>query len=107
MEAESSVRVVEAEQKNEGDMSDDTLPQVEVKIFNKTLLIKVQCEKQRGILSQLFTEVETYDLTLLNSNVMAFGATAMDITIVGQMGEGCRGQVKSLVEAIYAVLRRI
>ncbi|XP_074292276.1 transcription factor bHLH25-like [Silene latifolia] len=106
MEAGRSKRGVEAEQKtNEEEMSDTTLPQVEVKIFNKTLLIKVQCMKQRGILPKLFTEVEKYDLGLLNSSVMAFGPTAVDITIVGQMGDGCRGQVKSLVEALYSVLQ--
>ncbi|XP_074294682.1 transcription factor bHLH25-like [Silene latifolia] len=101
----SDEREVEAEEKNEGEISDTTLPQVEVKIFNNTLLVKVQCEKQQGILSKLFTEAEKYDLSLLNSNVMAFGPTALDITMVGEMGVGCRGQVKSLVEALYSVLQ--
>ncbi|KAL9237674.1 hypothetical protein vseg_012195 [Gypsophila vaccaria] len=80
------------------------LPQVEVKVSNKTLLIRLHCENKKGILPKIFSEVENYDLTVVNSSVMVFGTSALDITIVAEIRDESSMQVKDLVSALHSIL---
>ncbi|MCL7039016.1 hypothetical protein MKW94_003924 [Papaver nudicaule] len=59
----------------------NALPEVEAKVSDKNVLIRIHCEKHKGILVKILAEIEKSHLTVLNSNVMVFGDSALDITI--------------------------
>jgi len=70
---------------NNNNNENDSLPQIEVKVLEKNLLFKVYCEKQKGILPKLFSEIEKCSLTIVTMSVIPFGALALDITILAQV----------------------
>ena len=64
---------------------DHSIPEIEVKISGKTLLLKVYCENHKRILANLFSELDKYNVTVTSSSVMTFESLALDITIVAQV----------------------
>ncbi|KAK1351664.1 Transcription factor bHLH25 [Heracleum sosnowskyi] len=61
------------------------LPEIEIRKSDKSVLIKIFCEKYKNFLPTLLAEIEKLHLTILNSTVLPFGSYAMDITISAQM----------------------
>ncbi|KAI5658741.1 hypothetical protein M9H77_27534 [Catharanthus roseus] len=68
-----------------GSSEEHPLPEIEVKICNKTLLLRIHCEKQKGVLIKLLDEIERLNLGVTNINVAPFGSLALDITIIAEM----------------------
>uniref|UniRef100_A0A7N0T0E1 BHLH domain-containing protein n=1 Tax=Kalanchoe fedtschenkoi TaxID=63787 RepID=A0A7N0T0E1_KALFE len=76
----------------------DALPEIEARICDKSVLIRIVCEKrQGGVVEQVLAEVEKLHLTIINSSVLSFGASSLNIIIVAQVIGGSleREYVKS------------
>ncbi|XP_028798046.1 transcription factor bHLH18-like [Neltuma alba] len=58
---------------------------VEARVSDKNVLIRVQCEKQEGIMVKTIKEIEKFHLSVVNSSVMPFGTSILDITIIAEM----------------------
>ncbi|KAK7319536.1 hypothetical protein RJT34_04258 [Clitoria ternatea] len=79
------------------DPFDEELPEIEARFCERNVLIRVHCEKTKGVVEKTIHEVEKLHLKVTNSSTMTFGRCALDITIVAQMDmEFCMG-VKDLV----------
>ncbi|KAH9618981.1 hypothetical protein KSS87_007563 [Heliosperma pusillum] len=64
----------------------NSLPEIEVKASNKTVLLRVYCEKRKGISAKLLGEVEKHNIIILHSSIMPFGSSGCcNVTIVGQV----------------------
>ncbi|KAK9670361.1 hypothetical protein RND81_13G196300 [Saponaria officinalis] len=61
------------------------LPEIEVKVSHKTVILRIYCVKRKGILGMVYDEVENCHMKILNCNVIAFESSALDITIVAQV----------------------
>ncbi|KAI3410682.1 BHLH domain-containing protein [Psidium guajava] len=87
---------------------DELLPEVEARICDNDVLIKVHCEKSKGVLEKILGEVEKLHLTIVNSSFMTFGTSAVDVTILAQMdAEFCmpmRDLVKNLRTAFKSFM---
>lgn len=70
---------------NSGNSDEQPLPEIEARVCNCQLLIRVHCEKVRGLLVNLFNEVEKLDLSVVNTSVASFGTVALDITITTEV----------------------
>ncbi|XP_019173045.1 PREDICTED: transcription factor bHLH25-like [Ipomoea nil] len=71
------------------DVDDDkTAPEIEVRFSEKSALIRVHSPERIPSLSTFLREIESLQLTILNSSAMPFGKNATDITLVAQMEEG-------------------
>nr|GMC57595.1 transcription factor bHLH25-like [Ipomoea batatas] len=71
------------------DVDDDkTAPEIEVMFSEKSVLIRVHSQERIPSLPTFLREIESLQLTILNSSAMPFGKTATDITLVAQMEEG-------------------
>lgn len=46
------------------DYTNEFLPEITVKILEKTLLIRVYCENGKGILAKLFAEIDNHDMSI-------------------------------------------
>ena len=72
--------------------SDDTggpdeqpLPEIEAKMRNRNILLRIHCEKHKGVLVQILSEVEKHNLAVMNTCVAPFGNLALDITIITEV----------------------
>ncbi|XP_057457682.1 transcription factor bHLH25-like [Lotus japonicus] len=87
------------------DDSDQVLPEVEAigldSESEKELLIRIHCEKRKGILLKLLALLENVHLSVASSNVLPFGKNTLNITIIAQMGE----EYKLTGEELVKVLR--
>ncbi|KAK2662773.1 hypothetical protein Ddye_001347 [Dipteronia dyeriana] len=63
---------------------DETLPEIEARFCDKNVLIRVHCEKRKGVFEKTVAAIENLQLTIINSSVMTFGTSALDLTIIAQ-----------------------
>ncbi|PIN01738.1 Transcription factor HAND2/Transcription factor TAL1/TAL2/LYL1 [Handroanthus impetiginosus] len=79
-------------------------PEIEVRLYNNQILLRIQCEKIKGILVKLLGKVEKHNLTVISSNVLPFGNLALDITIIAEMEKESTVLLKEIVEVIHSTL---
>ncbi|XP_057723831.1 transcription factor bHLH25-like isoform X1 [Arachis stenosperma] len=77
---------------------DGSLPQVEAREWGQQVLLRIHCWKEEGILVRILSEIQSLQLMLLNSSVLSFGDSILDITIIVQAGEGYNLTLKELVK---------
>ncbi|KAL7243196.1 hypothetical protein ACSBR1_015582 [Camellia fascicularis] len=82
----------------------ETLPEIEARISENSVLIRIHCEKQKGFAVKLLSEIERLHLSVVNSSFLPFGQYAMDITVVAQMDDEFRMTVKDLVRNLRSAL---
>ncbi|XP_015961139.1 transcription factor bHLH18 isoform X2 [Arachis duranensis] len=80
--------------------SSSLLHHVEARVSGQHVLIRIQCQKHKGILVKLLSEIQGHNLLVLNSSALPFGDSVLDITIITRMGEGYNLTVKELVKSI-------
>lgn len=66
------------------DFSSSNLPEMEVRVSGKDILIKILCEMQKGHVIKIMGEIEKIGLSITNSSVLPFGPT-IDISIIAQV----------------------
>ncbi|CAI0430708.1 unnamed protein product [Linum tenue] len=70
---------------NSSSNDDAELPEIEARASERDVMIRIHCEKQPGVLAKVLSEVESLRLSIVNSSVLPFGNSTLDITIVAQM----------------------
>ncbi|XP_027114691.1 transcription factor NAI1 [Coffea arabica] len=93
--------------------SDDTggpdeqpLPEIEAKMRNRNILLRIHCEKHKGVLVQILSEVEKHNLAVMNTCVAPFGNLALDITIITEMEKEFSLTIQELVKILGSALHR-
>ncbi|XP_010271548.1 PREDICTED: transcription factor bHLH18-like [Nelumbo nucifera] len=91
-----------------GGRSDDeaALPEIEARVSDKDVLIRVHSEKQKGVVAKALAEIEKLHLTVVNSSVIPFGKSALNITIVAVMEPEFSMKVKDLVRHLNSAFRQ-
>ena len=70
---------------NSDNYSDEALLEIEARISEKDVLIRIHCEKQKGAIVKILSEIEKLHLIVVNSSVLPFGNSTIDITIIAQV----------------------
>ncbi|XP_061340081.1 transcription factor bHLH18-like [Gastrolobium bilobum] len=85
---------------NSGDYygPNDILPEVKARVLQKEVLVIIHCEKQKGIMNKILSQLQILHLSVQNSSVLPFGKSTLDITIIAQMGDGYNMTVDELVK---------
>lgn len=65
--------------------SESSLFQAEARVSGKEMLIRIHCQKQKGLLVKIMAEIQTLHLFVINSSVLPFGDSILDITIIAQV----------------------
>jgi UTP:GlnB (protein PII) uridylyltransferase len=65
--------------------SDQPLPEIEARVSEKNVLIRIHCENRKGCAAKILSEMEELGLTILNSSVLPFGNSTLDITVIAQV----------------------
>ncbi|XAR51330.1 hypothetical protein NMG60_11005930 [Bertholletia excelsa] len=82
----------------------ETLPEIEARISEKNVLIRIHYEKRKGLAVKLFSEIEKLQLNVVNSSFLPFGQNSMDVTIVAEMDAEFSMPVKDLVKTLISAL---
>jgi hypothetical protein len=61
------------------------VPEIEVRVSSKDVLIKIQCDKQSGRAATVLGQLENLNLIVQSSNFLPFGNNIVDVTIVAQV----------------------
>ncbi|GAU50841.1 hypothetical protein TSUD_232180 [Trifolium subterraneum] len=81
-------------------------PHVEARILDKDVLIRIHCKKEKGLLLKVLFEIQKLHLFVVNSSVLPFGNSILDITIIAQMGTRFKLTRDNLIKSLrVAVLR--
>lgn len=62
-----------------------TPPDIEARISEKSALIRIHCQKRKGLLVKALAEIEKHHLTVVNSSVLHFSDRFLDITVIAQV----------------------
>lgn len=65
--------------------SDDESPKIEVDVRGKTILLRVVCREKKGLLIMVLTELENHGLSIINTNVVPFAESSLNITVTAQV----------------------
>lgn len=65
----------------------ETMPEVEARVSEKNVLIRIHCEKKKEVLVKIMKEIENLHLSVTSSSTLQFGNTNLDITVIAQMDE--------------------
>jgi hypothetical protein len=61
------------------------VPEIEVRVSSKDVLIKIQCDKHSGRAATVLGQLENLNLIVQSSNFLPFGNNIVDVTIVAQV----------------------
>ncbi|CAD6335510.1 unnamed protein product [Miscanthus lutarioriparius] len=59
-----------------------TLPEIEARVSDRTVLVKIHCENRKGVLIAALSEIERLGLSIMNTNVLPFTTSSLDIIIM-------------------------
>ncbi|KAL5096530.1 hypothetical protein RYX36_000857, partial [Vicia faba] len=79
---------------------DETLPEIEARFCERSVLIRLHCLKSQGVIEKTVSEIEKLHLKVINSSVLTFGNFTLDITIIAQMDVGFCMTLKELVRKL-------
>ncbi|KAL0377962.1 UNVERIFIED_CONTAM: Transcription factor NAI1 [Sesamum radiatum] len=88
-----------------GSYNEQPLPEIEARICDNRILIRVHCENQKGVLVSLLCKVESLNMAIFNTIATPFGNVAVDITIIAELEEEFNLTMKEVVTAIRSVLQ--
>ncbi|KAL5713552.1 hypothetical protein ACHQM5_015616 [Ranunculus cassubicifolius] len=80
--------------------TDEPLPEVEVKVLDRNVIIRIHCENHKGVVAQTIVETEDLNLTVISSSFTPFGRFTFDITVMAQMDAEFNMTVKDLVKKL-------
>lgn len=86
---------------------EEPLPEIEVRISDKDILIRIHCEKRKGAIEKTLAEIEKFQLSIINSTAMTFGTSTLDITIIAKMDEKFAMTAKDLAKDLRVALKKI
>ncbi|XP_030496347.2 transcription factor bHLH18 [Cannabis sativa] len=94
---------------NDNNQTLTLLPEIEARVYEKDVLIRIHCENHKGIVVKILSEMEKLDhhLSVVNTSVMPFGNCTLDITILAQMEKEFSMTVKDLVKNLRKALLKI
>jgi hypothetical protein len=78
-------------------ITEKALPEIEARVQDRDVLIRIQCENRKGCTAKLLDEIEKLHLTVTNTSVLPFGSFILDITVVAKMDKDFSMTVKDLV----------
>ncbi|CAN6330043.1 unnamed protein product [Urochloa humidicola] len=82
------------------------LPEIEARLSEKSVLLRIHCHNARGLLVRVIAEVEQMHLSITHTNVMPFLASTAIITITAKVEEGFSAKVDEIVRSIHSVLHQ-
>ncbi|KAK7259120.1 hypothetical protein RIF29_24718 [Crotalaria pallida] len=81
-----------------------TLPEVEARVLENEVLIRIHCNNQNGSMLKILNHLKSLDLSTISTSVLPFGNSLLDITIIVKMGDTYNLTVKELMKSLRVAL---
>ncbi|URD88084.1 hypothetical protein MUK42_27795, partial [Musa troglodytarum] len=82
----------------------ESLPvEIEARVCQKSILIKIHCENQKGVLVKALSEIEKLHLSVICTSAMSFAISSLDITIEEEFCMTAKDLVKKLNSAFMLI----
>ncbi|KAL8476810.1 hypothetical protein ACS0TY_029203 [Phlomoides rotata] len=104
LEEKSEKRAMKSSIEQSSMFEERSLPEVEAKVNDNQILVKVLCKKQKDVLPKLIWKVESLNMMVISTNATSFGDVNLDITVVAEMEKGVNLSVKEVVTALRAAI---
>lgn len=85
---------------DESNNVNESVFEVEARVSKQEIMIRIQCQKHKGLLVKMMSEIQSLHLFAVNSSVLPFGNSILDITIIAHMGEGYSLSIEELVKKL-------
>lgn len=82
-------------------------PEIEARVVGRNVLVRIHCEKKKGLLVKCLSELEKLQLTVANASILSFSETALDLTLSAEMEEGCGLTVTDIVKNLEALFKKM
>lgn len=82
-------------------------PEIEARVVDRNVLVRIHCEKKKGLLVKSLAELEKLQLTVVNASILSFSETALDLTLSAQMEEGCGITGADIVKNLEALFKKM
>lgn len=101
----SGVVCLSSHEDSDGNASGKLPPEVQVRISEKTVLVRIHCENHKGMLVKLLADIEKLHLSVTNASAVPFVGSFLDITVTAQAEEGFSMAAKDLAKEISSIFR--
>ncbi|KAJ7952682.1 Transcription factor bHLH25 like [Quillaja saponaria] len=64
------------------------LPEIEVRVSEKSVLLRIHCQRQSKIMEKTLVEIENFNLTIISTRTLPYWNGGLQITIVAEMDDG-------------------
>ncbi|KAJ8769399.1 hypothetical protein K2173_002603 [Erythroxylum novogranatense] len=91
-------------EENSDGCCDQPLPEIEARVSDRDVLIRIHCEKQKGNSLKILSELEKFHLNVINTSVLPFGRSTLDVTVVCQMDSKFSITIKDLIKNLRQAL---
>ncbi|KAI3867697.1 hypothetical protein MKX03_012570 [Papaver bracteatum] len=87
-----------------GSTYDEPLPEIEARVSQSNVLIRIHCENHNGVFAKILSQIEKLHLSIISSNAIPFDDSSLAITITAQMNAEYSMTVKDLVKSLRSVV---
>ncbi|KAL9327555.1 hypothetical protein ACSQ67_002558 [Phaseolus vulgaris] len=95
-----------ADDENSDSHCDHSLPEIEVRVTGKDVLIRTQSDKHSGRAAKILSELEKLHFIVQSSSLLPFGNNNIDVTIIAQMKENYMA-AKDLLGRLRQALKQV
>ncbi|KAJ4819538.1 basic helix-loop-helix (bHLH) DNA-binding superfamily protein [Rhynchospora pubera] len=86
------------------EVNSESLPKVEASLQGNIILIRIQCEKRKGALVMVLSQIDKLCLSVINTSVVQFGGT-LNMTITVEAKEGFSLTVADVIRKLNSAIR--
>lgn len=79
----------------------ESLFKMEARVLEQHILIRIHCQKHKGLLVNIIAVIQSFELFVVNNSVLAFGDSILDITIIAEVKDTRLIIFFSLVLSLY------
>lgn len=69
---------------NNSDEPENFLPEIEARLSDKTILVRIHCENHKGVMVKVLSEIEKLHVTVTDASIMSFAGSSINITVMAQ-----------------------
>ncbi|KAJ3674068.1 hypothetical protein LUZ60_006060 [Juncus effusus] len=80
-------------------------PKVEASLQGNNVLLRIQCEKKKGALVMVLSEIEKLCLSVINTSVFPFANSSLNMTITAEIEEGFSMKLADVVRILSSAIR--
>ncbi|XP_020086268.1 transcription factor bHLH18-like isoform X2 [Ananas comosus] len=87
-------------------LSEKPLPEIDARIHEKNILVRIHCENLKGVLVKVLSEIEELHLSVTNTSLMPFQGGSIIITVIAQIEEDFNLTVEDLARKLNSALQQ-